>query len=68
VPTPKVPEWERIATRVAQAAEQITRGGRDLDEALAALDEDVDRMLEKRRYLLDRQEERDEQGGGGGGR
>jgi multiple sugar transport system substrate-binding protein len=63
VPTPKVPEWERIATRVAQAAEQVVRGGRDLDEALAALDADVDRMLEKRRYLLDRREERDEGGG-----
>jgi multiple sugar transport system substrate-binding protein len=68
VTPPKVPEWERIATRVAQCAEQITRGGRDLDEALAALDEDVDRMLEKRRYLLDRQEERDEQAGAGDGR
>lgn len=56
-PTPKVPEWERIATRVAEAAEQVMRGGRDLDEALAALDTDVDRMLEKRRWLLDRAEE-----------
>ena len=53
VPTPKVPEWERIATRVAEAAEQAMRGNRDLDEALAALDADVDQMLEKRRWLLD---------------
>lgn len=53
-PTPKVPEWEQIATRVAEAAEQVMRGGRDLDEALAALDRDVDRMLEKRRWLMDR--------------
>jgi multiple sugar transport system substrate-binding protein len=53
-PTPKVPEWERIATRVAEAAEQVMRGGRDLDAALADLDADVDRMLEKRRWLLDR--------------
>lgn len=52
--TPKVPEWERIATRMAEAAEQVMRGGRNLDEALAALDADVDRMLEKRRWLLDR--------------
>ena len=29
------------------------RGGRSLDSALAALDADVDRMLEKRRWLLD---------------
>lgn len=53
-PTPKVPEWEQIATRVAEAAEQVMRGSRDLDSALAALDADVDRMLEKRRWLLDR--------------
>jgi multiple sugar transport system substrate-binding protein len=53
-PTPKVPEWERIATRTAEAAEQVMRGGRDLDSALAALDADVDQMLEKRRWLLDR--------------
>ena len=54
VSTPKVPEWERIATRVAESAEQVMRGGRDLDAALAGLDKDVDQMLEKRRWLLDR--------------
>jgi multiple sugar transport system substrate-binding protein len=53
-PTPKVPEWERIATRMAECAEQVMRGGRDLDVALASLDADVDRMLEKRRWMLDR--------------
>ena len=52
---PKVPEWERIANRIAQAAEQVMRGGRDLDSALAALDADVDRMLENRRWMLDRE-------------
>ena len=52
-PTPKVPEWERIATRVAECAEQVMRGGRDLDSALADLDADVDRILEKRRWMLD---------------
>jgi multiple sugar transport system substrate-binding protein len=55
---PKVPEWERIATRVAECAEQVMRGGRDLDSALAALDADVDRILEKRRWMLDRAEKR----------
>ncbi|MFP5288717.1 MAG: sugar ABC transporter substrate-binding protein [Thermoanaerobaculia bacterium] len=54
-PTPKVPEWEQIATRVAECAEQVMRGGRDLDAALAALDSDVDRMLDKRRWLMDRE-------------
>ncbi len=54
VPTPKVPEWEQIATRIMQAGEQVARGGRDLDAALAALDADVDAMLAKRRWMLDR--------------
>lgn len=53
-PTPKVPEWEQIATRVAQAAEQVARGRRSTEEALAALDRDVNAMLEKRRWLLAR--------------
>jgi multiple sugar transport system substrate-binding protein len=53
-PMPKVPEWEQIATRVAQAAEQVARGQRSIDEALAALDRDVNAMLEKRRWMLAR--------------
>jgi multiple sugar transport system substrate-binding protein len=53
-PTPKVPEWEQIATRVAQAAEQVARGRRSTDAALADLDRDVNAMLEKRRWMLAR--------------
>jgi multiple sugar transport system substrate-binding protein len=53
-PMPQVPEWEQIATRVAQAAEQVARGRRSTDEALAALDRDVNAMLEKRRWMLAR--------------
>jgi multiple sugar transport system substrate-binding protein len=53
-PMPQVPEWEQIATRVAQAAEQVARGSRSTDEALAALDRDVNAMLEKRRWMLAR--------------
>ncbi|HLE83289.1 MAG TPA: extracellular solute-binding protein [Thermoanaerobaculia bacterium] len=66
VPTPKVPEWERIATRIAQAGEQVARGAKDLDTALADLDADVDRMLEKRRWLLDRAEAAEGEAAGGG--
>jgi multiple sugar transport system substrate-binding protein len=54
VPTPRIPEWERIATRVLEAGEQAVRGGRTVDQVLADLDRDVDRMLEKRRWLLER--------------
>ena len=53
-PTPKVPEWERIATKVFEAAESAIAGNRSADEALTQLDRDVDRILEKRRWMLDR--------------
>jgi multiple sugar transport system substrate-binding protein len=59
--TPKIPEWERIADKVAHYAEKAVRGEVAPDAALAALDADVDRILEKRRWLLER-----EQGAGGG--
>ncbi|MEP7010299.1 MAG: sugar ABC transporter substrate-binding protein [Acidobacteriota bacterium] len=54
-PSPKVPEWEQIGARLAVATEQVVRGARDADSALAALDADTDRILEKRRFLLDRE-------------
>ncbi|HXU32767.1 MAG TPA: sugar ABC transporter substrate-binding protein [Thermoanaerobaculia bacterium] len=54
-PAPKVPEWEQIGARLAVAVEQVVRGARDADGALAALDADTDRILEKRRFLLDRE-------------
>jgi len=52
--TPKIPEWERIATAIAQYAETAVRGRMSADDALAALDRDVDAILEKRRWLLHR--------------
>ena len=57
-PLPKVPEWEQIATRVFEYGEQAVRGGRPIDSVLAALDRDVDAMLEKRRWMLAREQER----------
>ena len=53
--TPKVPEWEQIAAKVWERLEPVARGTRDLDAALAALDADVDAILVKRRWLLDRE-------------
>ena len=50
--TPKVPEWERIAGRIARHAEAAVRGEETPDEALAALDGETDRALEKRRWML----------------
>ena len=52
--TPPIPEWERIASRIAYYAELAIRQELSADEALAALDRDVDRILEKRRWLLSR--------------
>lgn len=53
-PTPKVPEWEQIATQVYEHAETAIRGDVSVDQALVELDRDVDRILEKRRWLLAR--------------
>jgi multiple sugar transport system substrate-binding protein len=53
VPTPKVPEWEQIATKVFEHGERAVRGNQTPQQALAALDRDVDRILEKRRWLMD---------------
>ncbi|MBA4378006.1 MAG: ABC transporter substrate-binding protein [Gemmatimonas sp.] len=51
VSTPKLPEWEQIATRVYERGETAVRGAATPQEALEALDRDVARMLEKRRWL-----------------
>jgi len=53
-PWPKVPEWEQITTLVLDRTESAVRGSTPPDSALAALDRDVDRVLEKRRWLLER--------------
>lgn len=52
VSTPKIPEWERIASKIAHHTEKAVRGELTEEQALAALDKDVDRILEKRRWLL----------------
>jgi len=53
-PLPQVPEWEQISARLAERFEPAIRGRSSVEAALAALDADVDRMLEKRRWMLDR--------------
>jgi multiple sugar transport system substrate-binding protein len=54
LPLPPVPESELIVQRLAQAAERAARGRQSVDEALAGLDAEVDRILEKRRWLMSR--------------
>ena len=52
--TPKVPEWEQIAAKVWERLEPVARGAKGLDASLVSLDADVEAILEKRRWLLDR--------------
>ncbi len=51
VPTPMVPEWEEVTTKLMDHSEAAIRGARTPRQALADLDADVDRVLERRRYL-----------------
>jgi multiple sugar transport system substrate-binding protein len=55
VATPKITEWEQIAfSKIQQYAEIAARGAMTIDESLKALDEEVNKILEKRRWLLSR--------------
>lgn len=51
VAMPKVPECEQIAIRLQDWVERTVRGSVPPDAALAGLSAEVDRMLEKRRWL-----------------
>ena len=51
-PTPKVPEWERIATEIQLVGEQLAYGSLSVNQAAAELDRRTDRILEKRRWML----------------
>lgn len=52
-PTPKIPEQERVAQALREVAEFAARGEMTVDQAAVRLDADVDRILEKRRWILD---------------
>ncbi len=54
VPTPMVPEWEQVTTKIMDHTEAAVRGARTARAALAAMDAEVDRLLERRRFLLAR--------------
>jgi multiple sugar transport system substrate-binding protein len=55
---PQVPEWERIANEMRLVTEAAVAGQLTLDQAVTELDARADRILEKRRWMLDRQEGR----------
>jgi len=50
-PTPRIPEWERIAAAVGRWSERMIREDVAVDPGLEALDREVDEVLEKRRWL-----------------
>lgn len=52
VPTPKVPEWERIAQQMRLMSERVIVAGMPVDAALKDFDAKTDEILEKRRALL----------------
>lgn len=50
---PKVPEWERIVTEMQIVAERMVRGEYTVQQAGAEIDRRADRLLEKRRWMLE---------------
>ena len=52
-PTPPVPEWEQIVNEMQLVAAQAVAGNITVDQAAAEIDRRADRILEKRRWMLD---------------
>lgn len=51
---PKAPEWERIVTEMQIVAERMVRGEFTVAQAAREIDRRADRLLEKRRWMLER--------------
>jgi multiple sugar transport system substrate-binding protein len=54
VPLPRVPEYEQIATDVAEDQEAVVRRRMTIEQMVADLDAKANRTLEKRRWVLAR--------------
>ena len=57
-PLPRVPEYEQIATNVAEDCEAIVRGRMSVQQAVDDLDRKADSLLTKRRWVLARMHQR----------
>ncbi len=55
-PAPAVPEWDRIVNAMQAVADEVVRGRLPIERAPAELDQRVDAMLEKRRWMLARRQ------------
>lgn len=53
-PVPKVPEWERVVSEMQVVAERMLRGEFTVTAAAAEMDQRADRILTKRRWMLDK--------------
>ncbi len=53
--TPKVLEWERIVQEMRIVTEKVVRGGQPQDAAVNELDDRVDKVLAKRRWMHEQQ-------------
>jgi multiple sugar transport system substrate-binding protein len=53
-PLPRVPEWEQITTKIMAAGQAVIAGQKSVDDAVEDLEREVDALLEKRRWMLDR--------------
>lgn len=51
---PKVPEWERIVSEMQVVAERMLRGQFTVKQAAAEMDARANRLLEKRRWMVER--------------
>jgi multiple sugar transport system substrate-binding protein len=59
VAQPPVPEWENISLQIQFKAEALVLARADLDSTLRELDRETDRILEKRRWLIERDRRRE---------
>jgi multiple sugar transport system substrate-binding protein len=53
-PTPKIAEWDQVTNLITDNGEAAARSVVSTQQALAALNTDVDRLLAKRRWVLER--------------
>lgn len=55
-PTPKIPEWEQIVvSKIQQYIERLAAQKLTVDETAKKLDEEANRILEKRRWMISRE-------------
>jgi multiple sugar transport system substrate-binding protein len=57
-PTPKVPEWEAIATAMRTVTEAAAHNAMPVDQVAAEIDRQADAILAKRRWMLGRRASR----------